>query len=208
MALLLVAVATPIAFIADQAVDAPSLTLIFVIPVVIAATSLGWGPSVAAVVASVLAFDFFFTQPYFTFRMTEPSEIWAAVLLLATSAIVSAVAGQSRRHALEARRAADQAQALQALAHVIIENGSQKEVIAAAAIALSRIFSAPAIIFSETDGRLRAEATAGGAVVAEPESRRRRAPWKPRRIFGARPTPMMTPGSTSGPSPRRLPGDT
>ena len=169
MALVLVAVATFIAFVADQEVLAPSLTLIFVIAVVIAATSLGWGPSAVAVVASVLAFDFFFTEPYFTFRMTEPSEIWAAVLLLVTSAIVSALAGQSRRHALEARRAAHQAQALQVLAHVIIENGSRKEVIEAAAVTLNRIFAAPAIIFSETDGRLRAEATVGGAVASSQE---------------------------------------
>ena len=169
VALLLVAVATLIAFIADQAVDAPSLTLIFVIPVVIAATNLSWGASLAAVVASALAFDFFFTQPYFTFRMTDPSEIWAAGLLLVTAAIVSAVAGQSRRRALEARRAADQAEALQALARTIIEDRSQKEVIAAAATALSRIFSAPAVIFAETEGRLRAQATAGDAAVSEVE---------------------------------------
>jgi two-component system sensor histidine kinase KdpD len=169
VALLLVAIATLIAFAADQVVAAPSLTLIFVVPVVIAATSLGWGPSVATVVASVLAFDFFFTQPYFTLRITDPSEIWAAVLLLATSALVSAVAGQSRRSALEARRAADQAQALQALAHTIIENRSQTEVVEAAASALSRIFAAPAVIFSETAGHLRTEASAGGAVVSEGE---------------------------------------
>ena len=62
-ALMLVVVTVLTAFVADQVVDAPSLTLIFVIPVVIAATSLGWGPSVVAVVTSVLAFDFFFTQP-------------------------------------------------------------------------------------------------------------------------------------------------
>lgn len=168
-ALMLVTVAVLIAFVANQVVATPSLTLIFVIPVVIAATSLGWGPSVATVVASVLAFDFFFTQPYFAFRMTEPSEIWAAVLLLATSAIVSAVAGQSRRHALDARRAAEQAQALQAVAHVIIEGGSRNDAMAAAAVALNRIFAAPAIIFSGTDGHLRTEAAVGGAVASAPE---------------------------------------
>jgi two-component system sensor histidine kinase KdpD len=170
-AVMLVAAATLVASAADDLVQAPSLTLIFVIPVVVAATSLGWGPSVAAVVASVLAYDFFFTQPYFNLRMTEPSEIWAAVLLLATSAIVSGVAGQARRHALEARRAADQAQALQALAHVIIEDRPQPEVIEAAATALSRVFAAPAIIFTETEGRLRAEATAGGATASVEETK-------------------------------------
>lgn len=169
-ALMLVAAAILVAFAADDVVVAPSLALIFVIPVVIAATSLGWGPSVAAVMTSVLAFDFFFTQPYYSLRMTEPTEIWSAVLLLATSAIVSAVAGQSRRHALEARRAADQAQALQALAHVIIEKRPQRELIAAAATALSRIFAAPSVIFSGTEAHLEAEATAGGALVSTAEA--------------------------------------
>lgn len=170
VALSLVAVATLLAFVADHMVTAPSLTLIFVIPVVVAATSFGWGPSVAAIVASILAFDFFFTRPYFTLRMTEPSEIWAAGLLLVTAAIVSTVAGQSRRRALDARRAADQAQALQALAHAVIEERSQKEIVQAAASALSRIFAAPAAILSETDGRVQTEAVAGGAVISEAES--------------------------------------
>lgn len=170
-ALLLVAVATVLAFVATQVVAAPSLTLIFVIPVVIAATSLGWGPSVAAIIASILAFDFFFTQPYFTFRMTEPSEIWAAGLLLVTAAIVSTVAGQSRRRASESRRAAEQAQALQALAHSVIEDRPQQEIVQAAATALSRIFAAPAVIYSETKGGIRVEATAGNAAVSDAEAK-------------------------------------
>jgi len=36
---------------------------------------------------------------------------------------------------------------------------------------LSRIFAAPAIVFSETEGRLRAEATAGGAAVSGEEAK-------------------------------------
>jgi K+-sensing histidine kinase KdpD len=167
----LVATATLLAFVADNVVAAPHLTLIFVLPVVVAATTFGWGPSVAAVVASVLAFDFFFTRPYFTLRMTDPSEIWAAALLLVTAAIVSAVAGQSQRRALEARRAAGQAQALQDLAHAVIEERSQNEILQAAATALSRIFAAPAAIFSATDGRLRTEAVAGNAMLSETESK-------------------------------------
>lgn len=168
--LVLVAIATLLAFVADNVVAAPDLTLIFVLPVVVTATTFGWGPSVGAVIASVLAFDFFFTQPYFTLRMTDPSEIWAAILLLVTAAIVSAVAGQSRQRAFEARRAADQAQALQNLAHAVIQERSQDEILQAAATALSRIFTAPAAIFSATDGLLRTEAVAGDAMVAETES--------------------------------------
>ncbi len=170
LAIVLAAAATLVAFVADQVVAAPGLTLIFVIPVVVAATLLGWGPSVVAIAVSVMAFDFFFTQPYFTFRMSEPSEIWAAGLLLVTAAIMSTVAGQSRRHAREARRAAVQAEALRTIAHAIIANRPQAEVIAAAATGLSRIFAAPAVVYAETEGRLRLEATAGGTEVSEADN--------------------------------------
>ena len=68
----LVAAATFLAFVANTVVPAPGLTLIFVLPVVIAGTAFGLGPSVAATLAGVLAFDFFFTQPIYTFRMTRP----------------------------------------------------------------------------------------------------------------------------------------
>jgi K+-sensing histidine kinase KdpD len=168
--LLLVAAAALLAFIASQFVPAPGLTLIFVLPVVIAGTAFGWGPSVAAIAASILTFDFFFTQPYLTLQMTEPSEIWAAGLLLITAAIVSGVTWQSRQRAFEARRAAAQAEALQSLAHAIIQGAPQAEIIQAAARALSRIFVAPAAILSQIDGRLRVEVIVGAAELSEAET--------------------------------------
>ena len=70
---------------------------IFVLPVVIAATALGWGPSLLAVSTSVLAFDFFFTEPFYSFRIASPSDVWAAALLLVIAAIVSTIAAESRR---------------------------------------------------------------------------------------------------------------
>jgi two-component system sensor histidine kinase KdpD len=166
VALLLVAVATVLAFVVDHLIAAPNLTLIFVLPVVIAATTFGWGPALAAAVAGVLAFDFFFTQPYFSFRIASPSDLWAAGLLLVIASIVSTLAGEARRRAVEARRAAEQARALQALAHVVIEGRPQAEIVKAAATALSQIFHAPAVIFMERGGGLGPVASAGGATAA------------------------------------------
>jgi two-component system sensor histidine kinase KdpD len=158
---LLVGAATVLAFVVDQLIAAPNLTLIFVLPVMIAATAFGWGPALAAVILGVLAFDFFFAPPLFTLRIDRPSDIWAAVLLLAVAAIATTVATQSRRRALEAAQAADRAEALQALAQVVIAERPRSEVLQAAAEALSRIFRAPAVIFLQDGGALRRAATAG-----------------------------------------------
>jgi K+-sensing histidine kinase KdpD len=167
--LLFVALATGLAFIVDNLISAPNLTLIFVLPVMAAATFFGWGPSLAAVVAGVLAFDFFFTEPFFSFRIASPSDLWAAALLLVVAAAVSTLAAESRRRTLEARRAAEQAQALQALAHVIIQARPQSEVLEAAATALNRIFRAPSVIFMQKAGSFRPVASAGGAEITDAE---------------------------------------
>jgi two-component system sensor histidine kinase KdpD len=162
VALLMVTAATLIAFVVDTLVAAPNLTLIYVLPVVVAATAFGWGPSLFSAVAGVLAFDFFFTQPHFSWRMASPADIWAAALLLAVAAIVTSVAASSRRRALEARRAAEQADALQSLAHRVVEARPRAELLQAAAATLHEIFRAPAVIFlQEADGGLLRAATAG-----------------------------------------------
>lgn len=163
LTILLVATATLLAYAGSAVVPAPGLTLIFVLPVVIAGTAFGFGPSIAATLIGVLAFDFFFTQPYYTLRMSDPSEIWAALLLLVTAAIVSTVSWQSGQYAAEARRAAAQAEELRRLAQAVVHGDTRGQIEQAAATALSRIFAGPAVILSQTAHGVQIASAAGGA---------------------------------------------
>ena len=165
VSLLLVGAATVLAFVVKNLIAAPNLTLIFVLPVVIAGVAFGWGPSLAAVILGVLAFDFFFTVPYYSLRIATPSDIWAAGLLLVVAAITTTAAAQSRRRAVEAALAAERAEALQKLAQVVIAARPQPEVLQAAVETLHRIFAAPAVIFLRGAGPLRQAASAGGPQV-------------------------------------------
>lgn len=167
LALAFVALATGLAFLVQHLISAPNVTLIYVLPVIIAATLFGWGPSLLAVVVEVVAFDFFFTEPYYSLTITSPSDIWAAALLFVIASIVTSVAAQSRQRAMEAREAAERAQALQALAHTIIEGRPQSEILRAAATALHRIFRAPAAILMQRDDHVDVVATAGSAHITE-----------------------------------------
>lgn len=166
ISLLLVGAATVLAFVVENLIAAPNLTLIFVLPVMIAGMAFGWGPSLAAVILGVLAFDFFFTAPYFSFRIYSASDIWAAGLLLVIAAITTTLAAQSRRRAVEAGRAVERAEALQALARVVIAARPRPEVLQAAAEALNEIFHAPAVIFLQEAGTLRQAAKAGGPQIS------------------------------------------
>ncbi|HUN97144.1 MAG TPA: DUF4118 domain-containing protein [Bradyrhizobium sp.] len=101
---MLVALATGLAFLAQRLISAPNVTLIYVLPVIISATLFGWDPSLLTVVVGVVAFDFFFTEPYYSLTITSPSDIWAAVVLFVIASIVTSVAAESRRRAMEAEQ--------------------------------------------------------------------------------------------------------
>lgn len=169
IAIVLVAIATFLAYVASSVVPSPGLTLIFVLPVVIAGLAFGLGQSVVATLASVFAFDFFFTQPYFSVRMTDPSDIWAAGLLLLTAGIVSTVAWQMRQYALEARRSAAQTEELRQLAHALVVGCSRQEFLQAAATTIGRLFEGHAIVLARSADALRIAASTQDAELSDAE---------------------------------------
>lgn len=164
--LALVGAATIIAFVVEHLVPASNISLVFVLPVLVTALSFGWGPSLAAAVAAVVAVDFFFVTPRYTLLVEAPSDLWALGLLLVVGAIASTVAAQSRRRAVEAGLAADRAEALQRLAHLVAAKPNSDALLPTAAQALADIFKAPAAVLIEESGRPRVVALAGGAVLS------------------------------------------
>ncbi|HEX4710473.1 DUF4118 domain-containing protein [Phenylobacterium sp.] len=161
LSLLMVAAATLAAVLVDRMQTIPNLSLIFVLPVVIAAVSFGWGPALAAAVAGLLAFNFFLIEPRYSLNVDEPSNLWALMLLLITAAIVSAVAAESRRRAVEAWNAANQATALQALAQSLVAAKGDAGAAEACAAALARLFQAPSVVLLQGEADLAVAAQAG-----------------------------------------------
>ncbi|MDP3658655.1 DUF4118 domain-containing protein [Phenylobacterium sp.] len=155
------------ALIVDQVAGASNLSLIFVLPVVVAAAAFGWGPALFAAVAGMAAFNFFLIAPRGSFRVDDPANVWALGLLLVVAAIVSGVAALARARAVDAWRRADQAQALQAFAHALVGAPDRAAVAEAAAQALARAFRAPCVVLLEQDGVLASQASAGGAVLSD-----------------------------------------
>lgn len=164
--LALVAAASLAAVLFEARTGAPNLSLVFVLPVVVAAAAFGWGPSLFAAVAGVLAFNFFLIEPRYTFHVAESSNVWALVLLSAVATIVSVIAAESRRRAVGARRAADQAIALQALARTLVGAVERDAIAQASAEALARLFGAAAAVVVETDAGLELAGLAGTAGIS------------------------------------------
>jgi K+-sensing histidine kinase KdpD len=96
------AAATVLAVGADSKVTIPNLSLIFVVPVIIAGVGLGLGPSLCSAILGALAFNFFLTEPRYSLAVDDPTNIWAIGLLFVVGLTVSGVAFISRQRATEA----------------------------------------------------------------------------------------------------------
>ena len=102
-AIAMTAAAAIVAIAVDSKVHIPNLSLVFVIPVIIAGVGLGLGPSLCAAVVGALSFNFFLTEPRYSLVVDDPSNIWAIGLLFVVGLIASGVAFTSRRRAEDAK---------------------------------------------------------------------------------------------------------
>jgi K+-sensing histidine kinase KdpD len=162
------ALATVVAVGVDREVTIPNLSLVFVVPVVIAGVSLGLGPSLCAAILGALAFNFFLTEPRYTLNVDDPANVWAIALLFVVGLIVSGVAFTSHRRASEAALLRRQAAVLQGYCRDVVAADNTKAIASIAAKALAALFQVPAVVMLVAEGTVALE-SAGGAAPNETE---------------------------------------
>lgn len=163
------AAATIVAIAVDTRVSIPNLSLVFVIPVIVAGLSLGLGPSLCAAILGALAFNFFLTEPRYSLAIDDPSNIWAMALLLAVGLIVSAVAYTSHRRASEASLLRKQASVLQGYSRDVVAAGNAEAAASTTSQALAALFRVPAVVMLMADGKVASIQRTGDMEPAEAE---------------------------------------
>ena len=146
------AAATIVAVGVDSKVTIPNLSLVFVVPVIIAGVSLGLGPSLCSAVLGALAFNFFLTEPRYTLAVDDAANIWAIGLLFVVGLIVSGVAFTSHRRATEAALLRRQATVLQGYCRDLVAAGNTKAIVSITSKALAALFQVPAVVMLVTEG--------------------------------------------------------
>jgi two-component system sensor histidine kinase KdpD len=76
-----------------------NLVMIYLLAVVLAATRLGLKPAIMTAFLSVLAFDFFFVPPRFTFAVTDTQYLLTFAALFTVGVVISTLVSQSRERA-------------------------------------------------------------------------------------------------------------
>lgn len=90
----LVALATLAAFGVWQMLPLPNISLVFVVAVLLTAIYCGLLPSIFASLASFLAYNFFFTEPYFTLNVFHRHELFTILFFLVVAVIVGNLAAR------------------------------------------------------------------------------------------------------------------
>ncbi len=86
--------------------DLPSALLLYLVPVVLAASRWGVGPASLAVVAAILGHDVLFVEPRGMLTIARADEALGLVLLLFTAVVTAQLANGARRSAATAQEAA------------------------------------------------------------------------------------------------------
>jgi two-component system sensor histidine kinase KdpD len=87
-------------------VDPPAALLLYLVPIVLAASRWGRGPAVSAAIVAILGHDLLFVDPRGTFSVARADEALGLVLLLFTALVTAQLAAGARRGAEKAREAA------------------------------------------------------------------------------------------------------
>jgi len=163
------AAATIMAVGVDSKVTIPNLSLIFVVPVIIAGLSLGLGPSFCSAILGALAFNFFLTEPRYSLAVDDAANIWAIGLLFVVGLIVSGVAFTSRQRATEAELLRKQAAVLEGYSRDIVAADNTNAIVSITSRALAALFQVPVVVMLFTEDRVVSLEQAGDVEPQEAE---------------------------------------
>jgi two-component system sensor histidine kinase KdpD len=139
------------------------LAVLFIIPVLIAALGWGLGPSVFVAVLSVLAYDFFFIEPRYTFSITSSQDLVDLTVFLLVAVLTSSLAARARAQADAMRRQERQTAALYALSQLAAQAQGLDQMVQAVREQVSRVLKTPAAVWlREGDGLVLKAGEGGG----------------------------------------------
>ncbi len=101
-ATLSVVAATIVAQAIDRFMQLPNISLLFLTAVLFSAVAWGLWPSLLSALLGVLAYNFFFLPPIYSFTIADPANVLAMVVFFIVAIITSNLAARTREQALTA----------------------------------------------------------------------------------------------------------
>ena len=149
-----------------------NIALLYLLVVLLIATTIGMGPAIMASVLAFLGFNFFFVEPLHSFRVTDPQDDLRLLTFLVVAIIGSSMAGRVREQANAAARNARELAALYDFSQKISAEVDLDRILPLVAQTITQLLNVPAcsVLLYDSGGRLIERASAGAA---RPEPQRR-----------------------------------
>ena len=119
----------------------PNISLVYLLVILLLASTLGRYAAVLASVTAFLAFDYFLVPPFYTFVISRWEEWIALFVFLATALITSQLTTQTRQSVEQARLREREARILYEAGRIINSTNHLDEQLDSIALALVRVFS-------------------------------------------------------------------
>ncbi len=165
----LVALATLLGFPIHTIIDPANLVMLYLVVIVVAAAYLGRGPSVVAAVFSVMALDFFFVPPAFTFAVTDTQYILTFAGFLIVGLVISALTIRVREQANAAQQREAQTAELYEFTRDLAATSGIEGILQAVIKHVSQTFSREIVILLPEGETLKPRALSPGFSLSENE---------------------------------------
>ncbi len=153
--LLFLMLATGLCFLMYPRFDLSNLIMIYLLAVMLTAIESGRGPAILVSGLSVLAFDFFFVPPRYSFTVDEAQYIVTFIVMFAVALAISHMTSLMRRQTRAARLQERQAAAMHGLSRQLAGSRTVENILKITVEYISEIFDSKVIVLlPDKDGRL------------------------------------------------------
>lgn len=146
VSLALTATVTGLGWLLSAAENLTNVGLIYLLPVMVAATRYGLRTGIVTGLASSLAYNFFFIPPTHTFTIQDPQNIITVLVLLTVAVFISQLAARVREQALLAQRSAGQNSTLAGFSRLLTRIGQREELGQVLCAEVARLFTVNTVL--------------------------------------------------------------
>jgi two-component system, OmpR family, sensor histidine kinase KdpD len=158
IALLSVAAALGMGKLILPLIGVENVDLVFLIAVIGIAVRFGLAPSLLAVVAASLCYNFFFLPPLYTFTIADPPNVAAVIFFTLVAVVVSNVAARVRTQAVTAQGRAKTTEALYSFSRKLAGVGTLDDVLWATAFQIASMLKVRVVILLPDNGSIAVKA--------------------------------------------------
>jgi two-component system sensor histidine kinase KdpD len=136
----------------------PNTDLVFLTAIVGIAVRFGLWPSLFASITSALCYNFFFTEPYHTFNITDPRDVVAVLFFTVVAIIVSNVAARARTLAVAAMARSRTTESLYSFSRKLSGVGTLDDVLWATAYQIAAMLKSRVVLLLPENGTIAVKA--------------------------------------------------